>query len=148
MKRHLLLIALVGTIVLAACNKQNESQGEAAFTATTEHQGGRTSLDPNNGNINWTAGDQIVIANENDETAIFSLRSGGIQGGITNGNDVVFRVAFKPIPSIAKPQQTLNRAGEPCQIAIGGRHDVCALPRGVVLVEALAAMVTLDLMMF
>ena len=73
--------------------------------------------------------------------------SGGIQGGISNGNDIVFRVAFKPIPSVAKPQQTVNRAGEPCEIAIEGRHDVCALPRAVVLVEALAAMVTLDEMM-
>lgn len=85
----------------------------------------------------------------NKEGRITTLtnHSGGIQGGITNGNDIVFRVAFKPIPSIAKPQQTVNRAGETCEIAIEGRHDVCALPRGVVLVEALAAMVTLDMWM-
>lgn len=86
-----------------------------------------------------------TFINKDGKITTATNHSGGIQGGITNGNDVVFRVAFKPIPSIAKPQQTLNRAGETCQIAIGGRHDVCALPRAVVLVEALAAMVTVDM---
>ncbi len=83
--------------------------------------------------------------NKDGKITTLTNHSGGIQGGVTNGNDVVFRVAFKPIPSIVKPQQTVNRAGELCEIAIEGRHDVCALPRAVVLVEDLAAMVTLDL---
>ena len=82
---------------------------------------------------------------ENIRITTATNHSGGIQGGISNGNDIVFRVAFKPIPSIAKPQPTVNRAGEACEIAIEGRHDVSALPRAVVLVEALAAMVTLDM---
>jgi chorismate synthase len=86
-----------------------------------------------------------TFINKDGEITTLTNHSGGIQGGITNGYDVVFRVAFKPIPSISRPQQTVNRAGEPCEIAIEGRHDVCALPRAVVLVEALAAMVTLDM---
>ena len=88
-----------------------------------------------------------TFINKEGKITTMTNHSGGIQGGITNGNDVVFRVAFKPIPSISRPQQTVNRAGEPCQIAIEGRHDVCALPRADVLVEALAAMVTLDAVM-
>ena len=88
-----------------------------------------------------------LFINMDGKTTTLTNHSGGIQGGITNGNDIVFRVAFKPIPSLAKPQQTVNKAGKPCEIAIEGRHDVCALPRAVVLVEALAALVTLDGMM-
>ena len=88
-----------------------------------------------------------VYINKDGKITTLTNYSGGIQGGISNGNDIVFRVAFKPIPSIAKPQQTVNRTGEPCEISIQGRHDVCALPRAVVLVEALAAMVTVDMWM-
>ena len=88
-----------------------------------------------------------AFINKEGKITTLTNHSGGIQGGITNGNDVVFRVAFKPIPSISQPQQTVNRAGESCEIAIEGQHDVCALPRAVVLVEALAAMVTVDEMM-
>ncbi len=88
-----------------------------------------------------------TFINKEGKITTLTNHSGGIQGGITNGNDIVFRVAFKPIPSITKPQQTVNRAGETSQIAIEGRHDVCALPRAVVLVEALAAMVTVDAML-
>ena len=85
-----------------------------------------------------------TFINKDGRITTLTNHSGGIQGGITNGNEVVFRVAFKPIPSLAMHQQTVNRAGEPCEIAIVGRHDVCALPRAVVLVEALTAMVTVD----
>ena len=88
-----------------------------------------------------------TFINKDGHITTSTNHSGGIQGGITNGNDNVFRVAFKPIPSLAMPQQTVNRAGELCEIAIEGRHDVCALPRALVLVEALAAMVTLDEML-
>lgn len=86
-----------------------------------------------------------TFINKDGRITTLTNHSGGIQGGITNGNDVVFRVAFKPIPSLAQPQQTVNRAGESCEIVVEGRHDVCALPRAVVLVEALAAMVTVDM---
>lgn len=115
MKKRLLLIALASTMLLAACNKNNnESQGEAVFTATTEHQGGRTSLDPNNGNINWTAGDQIVIANDNNETAIFSLRSGEgtTEGGFGTADDFntvgPFVAAYPETATIANDVVTFN----------------------------------------
>ena len=86
-----------------------------------------------------------TFINRDGKNTTLTNHSGGIQGGITNGNEVVFRVAFKPIPSIAQPQQTVNRAGEQREITIEGRHDVCALPRAIVMVEALAAMVTVDM---
>lgn len=88
-----------------------------------------------------------TFINKEGRITTLTNHSGGIQGGITNGNDIVFRVAFKPIPSLMKTQQTVNKAGETCEIAVGGRHDVCALPRAMVLVEALAAMVTVDMML-
>ncbi len=71
--------------------------------------------------------------------------SGGIQGGISNGEDVHFRVAFKPISSIQQTQETINKDFEKQYININGRHDVCAVPRAVPVVEAYTKMVLADL---
>jgi chorismate synthase len=70
--------------------------------------------------------------------------SGGVQGGISNGEDIVFRVAFKPTSTIARPQQTVTTSGEETMFSAGGRHDPCVLPRAVPMVEAMAALVVCD----
>ena len=70
--------------------------------------------------------------------------SGGVQGGITNGSDVVFRVAFKPTATISSEQQTVTISNEPTTLAATGRHDPCVLPRAVPMVEAAALLVTAD----
>ena len=70
--------------------------------------------------------------------------SGGIQGGISNGQDIYFRVAFKPVATILKPQSTVDVDGRPASIDVRGRHDPCVVPRAVPIVEAMAAMVVLD----
>jgi chorismate synthase len=71
-------------------------------------------------------------------------RSGGIQGGISNGAPVLFRVAFKPVATHFQPQQTVTRAGEPTTFTASGRHDPCVVPRAVPMVEAMAALTLLD----
>ncbi|MBD3337073.1 MAG: chorismate synthase, partial [Candidatus Eisenbacteria bacterium] len=70
--------------------------------------------------------------------------SGGVQGGISNGEEIVLRVAFKPTATIRKPQDTVDRAGRRRRLRAAGRHDPCVLPRAVPLVEAMAALVLAD----
>ncbi len=71
-------------------------------------------------------------------------RSGGIQGGISNGESIIIRVAFKPTATIRKEQRTVTREGEETSLAAKGRHDPCVLPRAVPMVEAMVALVLCD----
>jgi chorismate synthase len=73
-----------------------------------------------------------------------SNRSGGVQGGISNGEAIIFRVAFKPTATIAQAQQTVDRAGHAVTLEARGRHDPCVLPRAVPIVEAMACLVLAD----
>jgi len=70
--------------------------------------------------------------------------SGGVLGGISTGAELYFNVAFKPIPSIDQPQETINKRGEKAEIVIQGRHDVCVAPRVIPVVEAMTALVLAD----
>ena len=71
--------------------------------------------------------------------------SGGIQGGISNGEDIYFRVAFKPVATLLQPQQTVDLESNETTLTARGRHDPCVLPRAVPVVEAMAAITILDL---
>jgi len=70
--------------------------------------------------------------------------SGGIQGGISNGNDIFFNVTFKPVSTLMKPQDTINENGDKVTVNPKGRHDPCVLPRAVPIVEAMTALVLVD----
>ena len=78
------------------------------------------------------------------KTRTATNRSGGVQGGISNGENIFFRVAFKPTSTIAREQKTVTAAGEETTLAARGRHDPCVLPRAVPIVEAMAALVLCD----
>ena len=71
-------------------------------------------------------------------------RSGGIQGGISNGQTIFFRVAFKPVATVMQEQETVDTSFKNTTIKARGRHDPCVLPRAVVMVEAMTALVLVD----
>lgn len=81
---------------------------------------------------------------DGDRVTTASNHSGGIQGGISNGAPVVFRLAFKPVATHFQPQQTVTRDGEATTFTASGRHDPCVVPRAVPMVEAMAALTLLD----
>ena len=85
-----------------------------------------------------------IFYNNNGKIDIKTNNSGGIQGGISNGQDVYFRVAFKPVATVLKEQCTVTRDGKDTTLRVHGRHDPCVLPRAVPVVEAMAALTVLD----
>lgn len=85
-----------------------------------------------------------VFCRKDGKTQTLTNNSGGIQGGISNGNDIYFRIAFKPVATILREQNTIDINGNPATFKAHGRHDPCVLPRAVPVVEAMAAMVILD----
>ena len=85
-----------------------------------------------------------IFFNDNGAISTRSNHSGGIQGGISNGQDIYFRVAFKPVATLLREQPTVDKEGNETMLEVKGRHDPCVLPRAVPVVEAMAAMTILD----
>ncbi|HWA26626.1 MAG TPA: chorismate synthase [Lacunisphaera sp.] len=85
-----------------------------------------------------------LFVNKRGTVGTLTNRSGGVQGGISNGEEIVFRVAFKPTATILQPQATVDLRGAATELKARGRHDPCVVPRAVVIVEAMAALVLVD----
>lgn len=94
------------------------------------------------------AGSTMLGSNHNDafntDGSTKTNHSGGIQGGISNGMDIYFRVAFKPVATLIQQYETINKDGELVQMQGKGRHDPCVVPRAVPIVEAMAALTMID----
>lgn len=91
-----------------------------------------------------TQHNDAFVLDENGKIRTETNRSGGIQGGISNGEEINFRVAFKPTPTVAQKQKSVDIHGNVCEVVGKGRHDPCVLPRAVPIVEAMAALVLVE----
>ena len=86
----------------------------------------------------------LFVADGEGHVHTLTNNSGGIQGGISNGEDIYFRVAFKPVATLLREQATIDKEGHAATVKARGRHDACVLPRAVPVVESMAAMTLLD----
>ena len=114
-----------GVLSLPACKGFEVGSGFGGTTMT-----GSTHNDP--------------FYNESGRIRTRTNYSGGIQGGISNGESIVIRAAFKPVATIMMPQETVDEDGNPTELSGKGRHDPCVLPRAVPMVEAMMALVLVD----
>ena len=85
------------------------------------------------------------FVNKNGRIAKETNHSGGVLGGMSDGDDIIFRAAVKPTPSISAMQATVNKAGEEIEVSIKGRHDPMIVPRAIVVVEAMTAVTLVDM---
>lgn len=85
-----------------------------------------------------------IFVNENGKIKTLTNNSGGVQGGISNGMDIVMRIAFKPVATIMRPQDSVDANGQKITVEGKGRHDPCVVPRAVPIVEAMAAITMAD----
>lgn len=124
-------------------NKLHASLGAAMLSINAvkgfEYGGGFACVEHRGSELN-----DVFIKGEDGKIHTRTNNSGGIQGGISNGEDVFFRVAFKPVATLLREQQTIDINGNPAVVRAQGRHDACVLPRAVPIVEAMAAMTILD----
>lgn len=88
-----------------------------------------------------------IFSSENGRITTLTNNSGGIQGGISNGQDICMRIVFKPVATLLREQQTVDLSGRPVTLNARGRHDPCVLPRAVPIVEAMGAMTILDFLL-
>jgi chorismate synthase len=88
-----------------------------------------------------------VFVQEGDEVTTRTNFSGGVQGGISNGMDIYFNVAFKPVATIMRDQQSIDKSGNEATVTGKGRHDPCVVPRAVPIVDAMAALVIVDFLL-
>jgi len=143
----------VGGIVTCIAQQVPVGLGEPAFDKLHAELGkAMLSINAVKG-FEYGAGFNSVGYKGSEQNDIFENRngirtktnnSGGIQGGISNGEDIYFNVAFKPVATIMQKQNTVNKSGEEIVLEGKGRHDPCVLPRAVPIVEAMAALVLVD----
>jgi chorismate synthase len=94
--------------------------------------------------LNGSEHNDVFEKNEQGKIVTHTNNSGGIQGGISNGMDIYFNVAFKPVATLMQTQTTVDKEGNETEIKGKGRHDPCVVPRAVPIVEAMAALVLAD----
>lgn len=144
----------VGGIIRAVVRGLPPGLGEPVFDKLTADLAKAVMSLPATRGIEFGLGFDSVLLTGSQHNDAFEVRegrirtttnrSGGIQGGISNGEDVLIRVAFKPTATIAHPQQTVDREGRPVTLQGRGRHDPCVLPRAVPMVEAMINLVLMD----